>query len=207
MDGKRKPGPSESIDLVDPKKQEETRPLSLSAQESIFNIGSTKDNKISTNRTMRSGLHKEGPRVTFGVPKPGKNQKFMDVSKHYVADGSNTTPHDSIKFTRYLIPHPPGSRGWKNSSRKPPVPSVRTLSTKSTTNKSSLDSVSDGENQRGQQVEVDHGSSSSIDDKSERLNRRKFAPAKSAKVEKSVSEVGEPRRSNRRIQPTSRVSH
>ncbi|XP_076936329.1 protein SWOLLEN 1-like [Bidens hawaiensis] len=205
MDGKRKPGPSESIDLVDPRKQEETRPLSLSAQESIFNIGSTKDNKISTNRTMRSGLQKEGPRVTFGLPKPGKNQKFMDVSKHYVADGSNTTPHDSIKFTRYLIPHPPGSRGWKNSSRKPPVLSVRTLSTKSTTNKSSLDSVSDGENQRGQQVEVDHGSSSSIDDKSERLNRRKFAPAKSAKVEKSVSEVGEPRRSNRRIQPTSRL--
>ncbi|XP_076909636.1 protein SWOLLEN 1-like [Bidens hawaiensis] len=161
MDGKRKPGPSENIDVVDPRKQEGSRPLSLSTQESVFNIGSTKDNKISTNRTMRSGLQKEGPRVTFGVPKPGKNKKFMDVSRHYVADGSNVTPHDSIKFTRYLIPHPPGSRGWKNSSRndpkaveskpqmlksrKPPVPSVRALSAKSTANKSSLDSVSDGE--------------------------------------------------------------
>ncbi|XP_022017922.1 uncharacterized protein LOC110917784 isoform X2 [Helianthus annuus] len=210
VEDKRKAGSSE------PRKQEES--LSLSTHEKVFNVGSTRENKkINTSRTMTRGLQKEGPGVTFGVPKPGKNQKFMDVSKHYVADGSNVT-HDSIKFTKYLIPHPPGSRGWKNSSRsdpkekqvaeakpqmlksrKPPIPSFRTLSTKSTANNSSLDSVSDSENQ------LEHGSSSSIEDKSERLNKRKFAPTKAAKVEKSHPEVAEPRRSNRKIQPTSRL--
>ncbi|KAI7742706.1 hypothetical protein M8C21_020713 [Ambrosia artemisiifolia] len=224
VEDKRKVGSSENIDLVDPRKQEESRPLSLSTHERVFNVGSTRENKINTSRTMRSGLQKEGPGVTFGVPKPGKNQKFMDVSKHYVADGSNSRTNDSIKFTRYLIPHPPGSRGWKNSSRndpkekqvadakpqmlksrKPPVPTLRALSSKSTTNKSNLDSVSDGEHQSGQQIQMEHGSSSSIEDKPERLNKRKFAPTKAPKVEKSLSEVGEPRRSNRRIQPTSRL--
>ncbi|KAI3821839.1 hypothetical protein L1987_09412 [Smallanthus sonchifolius] len=227
VESKRKAGSSENIDVVNLRKQEESRPLSLSAHESVFNVGSTRDNKVKTHRTMRIGLQKEGPGVTFGVPRPGKNQKFMDVSKHYVADGSNITAHDSIKFTRYLIPHPPGSRGWKNNSRsdpkekqaaetkpqmlksrKPPVPSVRTLSSKSTINKSRLDPVSDGENQTGQRIQLEHGSSSSIEDKSERLNKRKFTPTtggKTDKVENSLPELVEPRRSNRKIQPTSRL--
>ncbi|KAI3687222.1 hypothetical protein L1987_80916 [Smallanthus sonchifolius] len=227
VESKRNSGSSENIDVVDLRKQEESRPLSLSAHESVFNVGSTRDNKVKTHRTMRSGLQKEGPGVTFGVPRPGKNQKFMDVSKHYVADGSNIMAHDSIKFTRYLIPHPPGSRGWKNNSRsdpkekqaaetkpqmlksrKPPIPSVRTLSSKSTVNKSRLDPVSDGENQTGQRIQMEHGSSSSIVDNSERLNKRKFAPTtggKTDRVENSLPELVEPRRSNRKIQPTSRL--
>ncbi|KAD4385024.1 hypothetical protein E3N88_25192 [Mikania micrantha] len=226
VESKRKAGPSENTDL-DLRKQEESRPLSLSTHDSVFNVGSTRDNKVSSQRTMRRGSQKEGPGVIFGVPKPGKKQKFMDVSKHYVNCGSNITTHDSIKFTRYLIPNPPGSRGWKNNSRsglkekqatetkpqmvksrKPPVPSVRTLFTKSTNNKSSLDSVSDGENQSGQQTQMEHGSSSGIENKSERLNKRKFTPTasgKTTKIEKSLPEIAEPRRSIRKIQPTSRL--
>lgn len=221
VESKRKADTSEKIDLVDPRKQEKSKPLSLSTHESIFNVGSTRDNAVKSHRTMRSGLQKEGSGVVFGVPKPGKKQKFMDVSKHYVADGSNITAHDSIKFTRYLIPHPPGSRGWKSNSRsdpkqkqaaetkpqmlksrKPPVPSLRGLSSKS------MDAVSDSENQPRQHNQMEHDSSSGIEDRSERLNKRKIAHTmggKAAKVENSLPELAEPRRSNRKIQPTSRV--
>ncbi|KAJ9556247.1 hypothetical protein OSB04_010861 [Centaurea solstitialis] len=255
VEGKRNDGPSENIDHVDLRKQEEsTTLLPLSAHESLFNIGSTRDDKkVGAHRTMRSGLLKEGPRVVFGVPKPGKKQKFMDVSKHYVADetNKNKTAHDSIKFTRYLIPQAPTSRGWKNNSRsdtkerpvaetkprmlkprKPPIPSARTI----TSSRSNLrDSGSDHENQSGHQNEMEFGSSSKIEDasrsadlgssleipaeppkgvstssnKSERLQKRKFAPTgggKPSKVEKLFPEPIEPRRSNRKIQPTSRIT-
>lgn len=245
VESKRNDGPSESIDHVDLRKQEESRTLSLSTHESLFSVGSTRDNKklATHNRTMKSSMQKEGPRVVFGVPKPGKKQKFMDVSKHYVADVTKkiNTPHDSIKFTKYLIPQAPGSRGWKNSSRekpdietksrvvksrKPPVPARRPLTfPKSTThknnliNKASLDSVSDSENQSDHQNQMDIGSSSNIEDAlsipaepqkkgiSMRSNKRKFTPTsgKAAKVEKSLPEVVDPRRSNRKIQPTSRL--
>ncbi|KAK1435929.1 hypothetical protein QVD17_01702 [Tagetes erecta] len=227
VESKRKAESSENIDFVHPRKQDESKPLSLSTHESIFNVGSTRDNKVKTQRTMRSGLQKEGSGVIFGVPKPGRKQKFMDVSKHYVADGSNVAAHDSIKFTRYLIPNPPGSRGWKSNprsdpkqkeaaetkpqmpkSRKPPVPSFRGLSSKSTINKSNLDAVSDSENQPRHQNQMEHGSSSGIEDRSERLNKRKIVSTmggKAAKVENSLPELAEPRRSNRKIQPTSRL--
>ncbi|KAI3727454.1 hypothetical protein L6452_16068 [Arctium lappa] len=240
-----------NVDLVESGRHEELGTLPLSAQESSFNVGkSTRDE--SKLRTM-SGLQKEGARVIFGVPKPGKKQKFMDVSKHYVADGSkkNNTANDPIKFARYLKPQAPGAHGWKlNSrndvrenqvaetksrlkSRKPPVPSFRTLTqkdnnAKSTTRDSEMtdkseDIVSDAENQ------TEFGSSSNTVDvskgplhapkkafsftsipKSEHLNKGKLVPAegKTAKVEvkdKTVPEVIEPRRSNRRIQPTSRL--
>ncbi|KAK9079964.1 hypothetical protein SSX86_001639 [Deinandra increscens subsp. villosa] len=226
VERKRKAGPSENIDIVDPRKQEESRPLSLSTHESVFNVGCTRDSKVNSHRIMRSGLRKEGSGVIFGVPKPGKKQKFMDVSKHYVAGGYNNTTHDTIKFTRYLIPHPPGSRGWKNNSksdlkvkqaaetkpqmsksRKPPIPSVRTTSTKSTVNEGTLDSVSDGENQPGQQIQMEH-ESSTIENKSECFNKRKFASitgGKETKVESPLQKLLEPRRSNRKIQPTSRL--
>ncbi|XP_024984960.1 uncharacterized protein LOC112520708 isoform X2 [Cynara cardunculus var. scolymus] len=263
VESKRNDGSSENIDLVDSRKQEETRTLPLSAHESLFNVGSNStrdDKKLGAHRTMKSGLQKEGPRVIFGVPKPGKKQKFMDVSKHYVADGSNKNKatHDSVKFTRYLIPQAPGSRGWKNNSRsdtkerqvaetkprmlkprKPPIPSGRTLTSSKSTirdtntiNKTGQDSGSDNENQSGYQNQIEFGSSSKIEDapgnadfvsslpipskppkgvstsnKSERLHKRKFAPAggKPTKVEKSFPELVEPRRSNRKIQPTSRL--
>lgn len=239
-------GSLESFDLVDSSKQKELRTLNLSTHESVFSIGSTRDEKLNTHPTTRSGFQKESPRVIFGVPKPGKKQKFMDVSKHYVADKANKskTAHDSsVKFTKYLIPQAPGSRGWKMDSRsdtkekqaaeiesrivkprKPPIPVSKT--SKSTISRDHNKVIPDSHNhgdQPGHQNPVDIGSFSNIQSapdlasslgipkrdstKSERSKKRKFAPigGKPTKVEKSQPELAEPRRSNRKIQPTSRL--
>ncbi|PSS09710.1 GPI-anchored adhesin-like protein precursor [Actinidia chinensis var. chinensis] len=106
------------------RKPDEPRFLPLSANEKIFNVGkSTGDqNKPNALRTMRTGLQKEGSRVIFGVPKPGKKRKFMEVSKHYVAEKSSKTneSNDSVKFAKYLMPQGrPGSRGWNNTKIVP----------------------------------------------------------------------------------------
>lgn len=249
MESKTNKTSSENIDLVDPQKQEEPKTLSLSTHESVFNIGTIKDNKkVTALRTIRSGLQKEGSRVIFGVPKPGKKQKFMDIGSSLA--NKNNRSHDSIKFTKYLIPQAPGSRGWRNSSRdpkekqateikprmmsrKPPVPSRPFTSSKSTIvdtntiNETNPDCVIDGENQSGHQntdiedeprhedlisslanSQPPKGASTSST-KSDRSKKRKFVPTveKLAKIEKSLPEVVETRRSNRKIQPTSRVSH
>ncbi|GJT37969.1 agenet domain-containing protein, partial [Tanacetum coccineum] len=240
---------SENIDLVDPQKQEEPKTLSLSTHESVFNIGTTKDNKkVTAQRTIRSGLQKEGPRVIFGVPKPGKKQKFMDIGSSLA--NKNNRSHDSVKFTKYLIPQAPGSRGWKNSSRdpkekqatgikptmmsrKPPVPSRPFTSSKSTIvdtntiNETNPDCVIDGENQSGHQntdIEIEPRHEDLISSlansqppkgeytsstRSDRSKKQKFVPTveKSAKIEKTLPEVVETRRSRRKIQPTSKVSH
>ncbi|XP_040989430.1 uncharacterized protein LOC121236967 isoform X1 [Juglans microcarpa x Juglans regia] len=110
-----------SRDVVESGKLEESRLLDLSATDKIFNVGknSRNENKPDALRTLRSGLQKERSRVIFGVPKPGKKRKFMEVSKHYVADQSNkiTEANDSVKFQKYTMPRGSGSRGWKNSSK------------------------------------------------------------------------------------------
>lgn len=250
MEGKEKGNISSIvIDLVEPGRHKESRLLPLSAQGSSFDIGksSRNENKLNTHRTMKSGMQKERSRVVFGVPKPGKKQKFVNVSTHYVADGSNTnnTTNDSDKVTSHSMP-----RGSKDDSkndakekqvaevkskvhkpRKPPIPLLRPLAlkdksktSKSTSNEASLsdknvkDSVGADENFSGHHSRMDFGSSNTEDAEEpltskaipQRLNKRKVAPGdrKTAKVEvkdNSTSEV-EPRRSNRKIQPTSRVS-
>jgi hypothetical protein len=110
-----------SKDVVESGKPEESRLLDLSANEKIFNIGkdARNENKPDALRTIRTGLQKEGSRVIFGIPKPGKKRKFMEVSKHYVADRSNkiNEANDSAKFVKYMMPQGSGSRGWKNSSK------------------------------------------------------------------------------------------
>ncbi|GMI76388.1 hypothetical protein HRI_001308100 [Hibiscus trionum] len=109
---------SKRFDLKESWKPEDMRLLDLSDNEKIFNIGkSTRDeSKPDSLRMIRSGLKKEGSGVIFGVPKPGKKRKFMDVSKHYVADRSSKTHEtsDSAKFTKYLMPHGSGTHGTKN---------------------------------------------------------------------------------------------
>lgn len=67
----------------------------------------------------RTGLQKEGSRVVFGVPRPGKKRKFMEVSKHYVADKADKTDeaNNPIKFAKYLMPQT--SRGWGASKVDP----------------------------------------------------------------------------------------
>ncbi|OVA03189.1 Agenet-like domain [Macleaya cordata] len=107
--------------IEDSGKPETSRPLALSAKEKIFTIGKNirEDNNSDALGTKRIGLQKEGSRVVFGVPKPGKKRKFMEVSKHYVANrGAKASEgNDSIKFTKFLIPQESAQRGWKNPSK------------------------------------------------------------------------------------------
>ncbi|KAL6956668.1 hypothetical protein U1Q18_048221 [Sarracenia purpurea var. burkii] len=118
IEGKQKDKISEDIELVKSKKPAESRLLPLSANEKVFNVGkSNRDENKPALRTIRNGLQKEGSRVIFGVPKPGKKRKFMEVSKHYVAERSKKTnePNDSFKLANYLMPQGSGSHGWKNT--------------------------------------------------------------------------------------------
>ncbi|XP_031271230.1 uncharacterized protein LOC116129639 [Pistacia vera] len=114
------------IGIMESRKPDEPTLLDLSTSEKIFNIGkNTRDeNKPDTLRMIRAGLQKEGSGVVFGVPKPGKKRKFMDVSKHYVVNQASKSSgaNDSVKFTKYLMPQgqASGSRGWKNASRSEP---------------------------------------------------------------------------------------
>ncbi|CAA6656156.1 unnamed protein product [Spirodela intermedia] len=64
-------------------KLEESRPLLLSEKDKIFSVGkNTEGSNLNALKMRRTG-QKEGSRVVFGVPKPGKKRKFMEVSKHY----------------------------------------------------------------------------------------------------------------------------
>ncbi|XP_057513316.1 uncharacterized protein LOC130795302 isoform X2 [Actinidia eriantha] len=124
IEGREKDKLPNNIEFVESRKPDEPRFLPLSANEKIFNVGkSTGDqNKPNALRTIRTGLQKEGSRVIFGVPKPGKKRKFMEVSKHYIAEKSSKTneSNDSVKFAKYLMPQGrPGSRGWNNTKIVP----------------------------------------------------------------------------------------
>eukprot|EP00257_Ricinus_communis_P022125 XP_015581773.1 uncharacterized protein LOC8267715 isoform X3 [Ricinus communis] len=121
VEAKGKDKASKTIDATESDKSDDPTLLALSGDEKLFNVGkSSKDgNRTDALRMTRTGLQKEGSRVIFGVPKPGKKRKFMEVSKHYVADRSsqNNEANDSVKFTKYLMPQGAGSRGWKSTSK------------------------------------------------------------------------------------------
>ncbi|GAV72838.1 Agenet domain-containing protein [Cephalotus follicularis] len=105
---------------VDFRKPDDLKLLDLSTNEKSFNVGkTTKENKPGAHRMIRTGLQREGSKVVFGVPKPGKKRKFMEVSKHYQTRKINET-NDSVKFTKYLMPQGSGSRGWKNAAHSEP---------------------------------------------------------------------------------------
>ncbi|XXG43063.1 hypothetical protein AAC387_Pa01g3184 [Persea americana] len=103
----------------DLKKPEESRSLVLSEKERIFSVGkaTVEDKNSNLHKMKRTGLQKEGSRVVIGVPKPGKKRKFMEVSKHYIADRAPKISEgsESIKFTKYLMPQ--GPRGLKNTHK------------------------------------------------------------------------------------------
>ncbi|KAJ4838545.1 hypothetical protein Tsubulata_032876 [Turnera subulata] len=109
-----------STDPVVSDKPHEPTLLELSVDEKLFNIGKSTRNesKPDSLRMTRTGLQKEGSRVVFGVPKPGKKRKFMEVSKHYVADGSSKTnaTNESMKHAKHLMPQG-SSRGWKSTTK------------------------------------------------------------------------------------------
>ncbi|KAF3666948.1 putative FHA domain-containing protein-like [Capsicum annuum] len=254
-------GLSKKMDPLVPVTNEPATLLPLSVNEKTFNIGISKDDdKPNTLRTMRSGLQKEGSKV-FGVPKPGKKRKFMEVSKHYDSDkgSKSNVPPGSAKFTKYLMPQATGTGGWKINSRtdlkekqaiearrklpkpgKPPS-SARNLKDNSIT---STGDASGADHTVGEAIVYDkheakqpnvvnfvsnaeEGAEDPVKFRSEALptnipkkastslNRgegmKKKIPVsnlKSSKVElkdKMIPETNEPRRSNRRIQPTSRL--
>lgn len=254
-------GLSKKMDPLVPVTNEPATLLPLSVTEKTFNIGSKKDdNKPNTLRTMRSGLHKEGSKV-FGVPKPGKKRKFMEVSKHYVSDKAtkSNAAHGSAKFTKFLMPQATGTGGWKTNSRtdlkekqtiearrklpKPskPLSSARDLKDNSITSTGdtsgadpSIGDAMEFDKHEAQQPNVvnivsnaEEGSEGPVKFRSEALptsipkkasassNRgegmKKKIPvsnSKSSKIEvkdKMIPEVNEPRRSNRKINPTSRL--
>lgn len=109
---------SKKISPEDSEKAGELGPLDLSVKDKIFSVGknASEVNISDARKVKRTGLQKEGSRVVFGVPKPGKKRKFMEVSKHYVADKMETSQgNDSLKFEKYLMPQAP--RAWRNTSK------------------------------------------------------------------------------------------
>lgn len=144
-----------------------------------------------TFKTNKSGLQKKQSRVVFGVPQPGKTQKFMDVSTHRVDDKTNNknkpkgNPKIDAKEKQVAE-----VKSKVTKTRKPPVPSIKSLTQK---DKPKPASHAD-ENLSGEQNMMDVDSSNTDD-------------AKETKVEDKPTSETEPRRSVRRIQPTSRVKH
>ncbi|XAR70467.1 hypothetical protein NMG60_11027321 [Bertholletia excelsa] len=116
VEGRESDSTSKSIELMESGRLKDSQLLSLPANEKIFNIGkNSRDvNKPRASKTVWTGLQKEGSRVIFGVPKPGKKRKFMEVSKHYVAEKTSKINelNDSVKFANYLMPLESGSCGW-----------------------------------------------------------------------------------------------
>ncbi|EXC02129.1 hypothetical protein L484_024094 [Morus notabilis] len=122
MEAKGKDKIEKSTDNLDAGKLEESRILDLAATEKRFNVGKSTRNvsKPDAPRMVRTGLQKQGSGVIFGVPKPGKKRKFMEVSKYNVADQSNKNieANDSLKYLKYMAPQGPGSRGLKNDPKE-----------------------------------------------------------------------------------------
>ncbi|GAB2300855.1 hypothetical protein Dimus_034889 [Dionaea muscipula] len=96
-----------------------SNPLALASSDKVFNAGrsSTEENKHA-HRTLRTGLQKEGSTI-YGLPKNGKKQKFVEVSKHFPADRNRKTNevNDPTKLSKNLMPQATISRGWRNASR------------------------------------------------------------------------------------------
>ncbi|KAK4802947.1 hypothetical protein SAY86_001150 [Trapa natans] len=110
-----------AVVVPDSGKPEGSKLLCLSAKDKAFDIGKsdTELGKPDFCRIIHSGLRKNGQGVIFGVPKPGKKRKFMEVSKHYVVDQSNrkTQVHNSVKTPNYMMPRGTGPRGLRNAPR------------------------------------------------------------------------------------------
>ncbi|XAR54942.1 hypothetical protein NMG60_11030289 [Bertholletia excelsa] len=118
-EGRGKDKMSKDIELLESGKPDESPSLSLAANEKIFNVGKNAGDENKPNRTLRTGLQKGGSRVVFGVPKPGKKRKFMEVSKHYTAERSSKTNEStgSVKFAKHPPPQESGTRGAKINAR------------------------------------------------------------------------------------------
>ncbi|PIA50262.1 hypothetical protein AQUCO_01300777v1 [Aquilegia coerulea] len=193
-------------------KPEPPKLLMLSAKEKVFNVGkkTTEGKHSDPLGTKRTGLQKEGSRVVFGVPKPGKKRKFMDVSRHYVSDRANKLREggDSAKFTKFLVPQESASRGWKNTSKAAFKGKQIAEPNKEAEGHELLLNVASNSishKKKSSDVAADvqsKGRAAPLGDKSVKNNEKRDGQSFMGNV---MPNAIEPRRSVRRIQPTSRL--
>ncbi|XP_057828470.2 uncharacterized protein LOC131039690 isoform X2 [Cryptomeria japonica] len=108
--------------LEEAKKMQELNALMASGKDkSLTNVkNSSFDGSLAGIRVNQLGLQKEGSKVIFGVPKPTKKRKFMDVSKHYVADKMTRNSPDmkySSKFDKQKLPISHSHIGFKAANK------------------------------------------------------------------------------------------
>ncbi|KAE8730687.1 G2484-1 protein [Hibiscus syriacus] len=214
---------TKGFDNEESKKPDDTTLLDLPVGEKLFNIGKcTRDEgKPRSQRMKPLGLKKEGSRVIFGVPKPGKKRKFMEWNKHKIEPKERRM---AVSKPKVLKPGKPPSV----SSRT--IPQKDILSSNLGSEPDDVDSISGEHNTEFRSFSSSDGAgegpvlfssvavssdaprekASISNAKSERISKGKLAPAsgKLAKVEektKRVSDAVERRKSNRKIQPTSRL--
>lgn len=86
----------------------------LTAAKSLTDDGNSASIKVN-----QIGLQTEGSKVVFGVPRQAKKRKFMDVSKHYVADTVVRNFPDGKSSGKVDIPKSSvfNSHGWKTANK------------------------------------------------------------------------------------------
>jgi hypothetical protein len=233
------------VDDRDVGKPAQTGLLDFSISENTFNIGrSTKEeDKPDPLRMKRTGLQKQGSKVIYGVPKPGKKRKFMDVSKHYVSEASTKTQRkEPAKPVKSVVPQSSATGSWRMPSKtisrekqttipkprsfKPPLktkekqgPAARIAPRKDLRNTTASNMESDDESVENKAPASGLPSKGAVEEQtpsSSQDNKEQAAPAarRLPKIEEGKalaessskqSEGMEPRRSVRRIQPTSRL--
>ncbi|XP_078155791.1 G2484-1 protein isoform X2 [Carex rostrata] len=192
------------------KKSEDSRPLNLPADDKVLTMGKFTMGDPNSKRA-RAGSQKEGSRVVFGVPRPGKKKKYMDVSKHYdggkpdkvAATATEANSNPSVKPANYLMPQNRAPKSKAEPKAKEAADSKQRAGVKSgkshalNSSETSLDSLSEQRvpprKKLGMSHEHDVG------------GKGKAISSAAGNADSSLADSSEPRRSNRRIQPTSRL--
>ncbi|VFQ63723.1 unnamed protein product [Cuscuta campestris] len=220
----------EDIDVPRSRENSEESLLPLSDNEKLYNGGKNcYEDKPNKPRTTRSGVQKEGSKVVFGVPKPGKTQKFIEVSKQYVSEWGRKNNDSVDNFAKYVMPQGSEARRKDNNdsktsaeekevpefksrslkSRKPPLSSCRTSKDTSLT-----PITEEAGEERAQNYSETLCAESVKESKTSSskpvMVKGNNAPSSSkepkVEIDKSIPEAsGPPRRSNRMIHPTSRL--
>lgn len=87
----------------------------LTAGKSLTDDGSSAGIKVN-----QIGLQTEGSKVVFGIPRQAKKRKFMDVSKHYVADTMTRSISDGKSSGKIDIPKSSvfnNHSGWRATNK------------------------------------------------------------------------------------------
>ncbi|KAL0890184.1 hypothetical protein Bca101_014167 [Brassica carinata] len=236
-----------TVDDADTTKPPQTGVLDLGVSENTFNIGTStrEENKPGPLRMKRTGLQTQGAKVIYGIPKPGKKRKFMDVSKHYVSEASTKTRErkEPTKPLKSIVPQNPGPGSWRMPSKtvsrekQTTIPKPRTFrpapkakekpgaaariiprkeSRSTTASNMEADAVDQSGENKGLVGEEQSFSQGQDTSSLGTNNKGKMAPTagRLAMIEEDkamadssskASDGMEPRRSVRRIQPTSRL--